>query len=445
MPMSEVWALLVYALIALSAVASLYFMRLMPIFPIMAIMLLSRVYFDGVNKFSIGGVNITSLLGALLLGIAIGMVITGLYGIIPFVALLVILYFSNLQAQAGFGPELSDEFVRFASVLGVFFIVLNLRVRPTTKAVLLLIQLMGLVSAVFAIAQLFLGTGMQVQGLTRIAGTMAHPNSAALLYGVALTASVVSFFAGISRRRSMIASFIFAASLLITGSIGGVIAAVVMLSSYGLLAYRVPRRVRSVTVSLVAVTVLGFVLSPLGGARLEEFSTIDVSGGSESNSLEWRLGRWGNILSYWRESPLLGQGFGASTKGAMLNGYPPHNEYVRALVEVGIVGFVLIAVFVCASVWRIKKVASERESESILPSLTLAVLIGMLVNALSENTLMYSVPAYLLALLLGMMWSADSQFENSQPVSKRSLLLRNSDYFITKGGRLIPRRMSVTS
>lgn len=402
--MSDVLLMLTAATGIVVVLLLLFFARLMPVFAILGVLLILRVIFDGVFKFPVLGTTVTSLLGGLILVLAIGVVLTGLRGIIAFFLIAILLYMSNFQGQAGFGPEIADEFYRFASILGLFFVVRNLRARPSSSSVLVLIQGLGLASAVFSIVQFVTGTGMLVEGLVRVAGTMAHPNSAALLYAICLSISVVGALSGRRRRLNFCLSVLFAIAMVVTGSMGGVIAALTMLATYGISAYQLPKRVRTMTAMVLIVTAVSFVLSPVGSSRLGELSGVQLSVGSETNSLEWRIGRWTEILTYWRDSPIIGQGFGSSTTGAMLNGYPPHNEYVRILVELGLVGACGAAVFVVLVIRRIRAAARDDSETSRLAGVSMAVTCGMLMNALSENTFMYSVPAYVLALLLGLVW-----------------------------------------
>jgi O-antigen ligase len=152
---------------------------------------------------------------------------------------------------------------------------------------------------------------------------------------------------------------------------------------------------------LAAAGVIGFLLSPLGAERVSEFVSLDLSGASgERNSLEWRIGRWQDVLTYWEQSPIVGVGYGAAAGGALLNGYPPHNEYVRAIVELGLLGIVVIAILIVATLRALRRVARTGEAAGALATLGIAMLGGMLVNAIAENTFMYSVPGYLLALTI---------------------------------------------
>lgn len=408
--MVDVILTVLFGLVIVSGVALLYFSRLMPVFPILGIIMLSRVIFDGVYKVTVFGTNVTALLGVAILALTAGVCLTGYRGLVWFVSILSLLYWSNLQAQETFGIGIRDEYIRFASVMGVFVIARNLRFKPSTSQVFVLVQLLGLVSAMISIFQFLTGTGMVVQGAVRVAGTMAHPNSAALLYAICFTVSVIAVFSMTRRPLNCAISIVFAIALVITGSIGGLLACLIMLATYGLLSENLSGRVRVVTILLMVGTLTTFVASPLGTARIAEFGGLTLTGqGAESNSLEWRIGRWSEIMQFWLDSPIIGQGFGASTSGAMLNGYPPHNEYVRILVELGLIGFCAVLVFLSVLWRRIRLAMREEGHSSDEAGLAMAVFAGMLANAASENTFSYSVPTYILAMLTGLVWDRASK------------------------------------
>ncbi|MGK7889666.1 MAG: O-antigen ligase family protein [Leptolyngbyaceae cyanobacterium] len=59
----------------------------------------------------------------------------------------------------------------------------------------------------------------------------------------------------------------------------------------------------------------------------------------DGNSFNWRVAQWTFLLDAWRSSPLLGHGIQTSSLLTVLENYA-HNDYVRALVEQGIIGLI---------------------------------------------------------------------------------------------------------
>jgi O-antigen ligase len=64
-----------------------------------------------------------------------------------------------------------------------------------------------------------------------------------------------------------------------------------------------------------------------------------------TNSFNWRLAHWGYLMQSWQRSPVLGFGLATSTYMSPFLYYFPHNDWVRSLVEGGVVGFSLYVLF----------------------------------------------------------------------------------------------------
>lgn len=375
-------------------------LREMPVFWILGTLLVARVWVDGPNNFTLSGMTATAVAGILILALALASGIRGWRAFVPYLVFCAALFVSSLQALE-IDQGAGDEFLRWASVLGVWVIIANLRRRPRAVEVLGLIQIVGAVSVIPSLYQLITGTGLLVAGVQRATGTMAHPNSAALLYGMAALASLIAYFSYGRRRGNLWLVLLFLAGLLSSGSMGGIATFAIMLGAYAVISPGVPRGVRRWVGTIGLAGVIAFVWTPLGAGRIAELSGLDLSGASgERNSLEWRFGRWRDLLEHWTDSPLIGAGYGSTVNGALLNGYAPHSEYVRVLVEMGVVGAVLAAIVVIALIRRCLGVARSQADDAPIAGLALAAIVGFLTNALAENTFMYSVPGYLLVALL---------------------------------------------
>lgn len=380
---------------------ALLLLRDLPVLFIFAVLLFIRLFVDGPFNASLGGFQLSAILGMLILALAIASALRGWRGAFGFVVVGGLLYLSSLAAQS-VDPRSLEEYIRLMSVIGVFVIVANLRKVPTPRSVVLIVQMTAIISAIFSIVQFGTGGGLVVDGVLRATGTMAHPNSAALLYAIGIAVSLISYIELKKRRVDVaVALFLFVA-LLSTGSVGGIVTLASMLAAYAFLSSRVSGRARVGILLVGLLGVVSFLLSPLGSERLAEFANLDLSGSSgERNSLEWRIGRWQDILAFWHQFPATGVGYGSSAGGALLNGYPPHNEYVRLLVETGFVGALIALVLFVVTLRALRRATKSESQAAILSTLALAVLLGMMVSALTENTFLYSVPGYLLALIIG--------------------------------------------
>lgn len=141
-------------------------------------------------------------------------------------------------------------------------------------------------------------------------------------------------------------------SLLLTGSRGGFISVLVEMTILGwILIWRNPlpgrrMRVAAMGLALAAVVALFFWLVPT--FVLTKLATANnyVPEASEGS----RLGLWRNSLGILRDHPLVGTGMGSfvtvypayQTEAQDLITEHPHNDYVEALTETGLLGGVLI-------------------------------------------------------------------------------------------------------
>ena len=72
----------------------------------------------------------------------------------------------------------------------------------------------------------------------------------------------------------------------------------------------------------------------------------------DGNSFNWRLVHWHYLLQQWQDYPILGYGLGLN-KFVSVNGLEPHNDYLRALVERGILGLSTFIVLILAQFIRL--------------------------------------------------------------------------------------------
>jgi O-antigen ligase len=80
------------------------------------------------------------------------------------------------------------------------------------------------------------------------------------------------------------------------------------------------------------------VTPPLWGRVANLGDSADATGGT-GNSLAWRLQYWGEVVRLNRDNPVTGVGL-KGTKELTDAGKAPHNDYLRAWTETGMLGFV---------------------------------------------------------------------------------------------------------
>jgi O-antigen ligase len=311
----------------------------------------------------------------------------------------------------GASTETLREGVRELSVLALAVIVYNARGAVSVPSAARIVQLVGVIPAVIALHQLAAHTGIDVGGEIRANGTFAHPDSAAMFFALAAVASLWLYLDGGRRRADVLLMALFAVALIATFSIDGLITLAAMLTALGMLRPG-SLRVKLGPCAIAGVVVLAFFATPLGAHRLSRESSTSLASeerGEANSSLAWRLHKWETLRPKWEAAPLFGQGLGTTTTeepilGSRYAGKPPHNEYVRYLVETGVVG---LAILLAALAFLIRALLRKRQirgspNASARDGATLALVfvIGCLVDALADNTLLNSPTCYAVALVV---------------------------------------------
>jgi O-antigen ligase len=384
--------------------------------PFLAVMLFVRVLADdrsSPNSRHSGSLNLSSVIALMFIFLATYLLLRWRRGMLP--TILAVLWLGIWMAIAvntsGASTETLREGVREVSMVALFVIVYNARGVVAVPIAARLVQFIGLVPAFLALYQLATNTGMDIAGNIRAHGTFAHPNSAAMFFTIAATASLWLYLDNGRRRFDALLVALFAAALLATFSIDGVITLTVMLTVFGTL------RPGSLPVKLgpcaiAAVVVVVFFATPLGAHRIAGETSTSLTAaerGETTSTLDTRLYRWKTLLPQWEGSPVFGRGLGTTTTAEStatnrLNFLLPHNEYLRYLVETGVVGLAILLVglaILLRSLIRRRKIPGTPAAGTLnAPALALAIVAGCLVNSLAENTLLNSPICYAAALVV---------------------------------------------
>ena len=125
---------------------------------------------------------------------------------------------------------------------------------------------------------------------------------------------------------------------------------------------------------------------------------------TDGNSFNWRLAEWAYLLKQWQHSPLLGFGLGTSTFVSH-SGLLPHNDYIRALIEGGILGILTFITFLASQVIRIMQLLNSRITSSsqrhlceILLGISLALPVGMITENIWSHTTFFFYWSTLIAI-----------------------------------------------
>ncbi|MEH2058135.1 MAG: O-antigen ligase family protein [Nostoc sp.] len=158
---------------------------------------------------------------------------------------------------------------------------------------------------------------------------------------------------------------------------------------------------------LLAIMVGLFASTDYGRERLTSITQtpllnpdIDVSravllAASDDNSFNWRIAQWTSLVGHWQHFPLLGYGLQTTNSLGPMFAWA-HNDYVRALVEEGIVGLVLFLLFLGVQLVRLLQIIrsplsdpSQKQFCSVLFAFLLAAMVGMLTENVWSHTALF--------------------------------------------------------
>ena len=383
-----------------------------PLLPFLAVTLLARVLTDNLasagSRYS-ASVNLSGAIAGLLILVAVGLLARFRRGSIAIsLGALWLALFTLLAARThGASGETLREGVREGSILALAAIACNSRGVLNVRAVTRLAQLVGLVPALLALYQLATHTGANVEGQIRSEGTFSHPNGAAMFFAIVAGISLWRYMELGRRRADGLLAALFALATISTFSLTGLAGLLAILMALGALRAG-SLRVKLGAFAAAAVVIAGFLATPLGSARLASESATRLSSaqtrGTANSSFAWRLYKWGTLIPQWERSPVIGGGLGTTVTAEgnsedVTAGKVPHNEYLRYLVETGVLG---LGILLVALVALFRALARRRAAGSPDAGLLgIALLAGCLVNGLADNTILYSNTGYLMALVLG--------------------------------------------
>ncbi|PIG94125.1 O-antigen ligase family protein [Gloeocapsopsis sp. IPPAS B-1203] len=323
----------------------------------------------------------------------------------------ILLPLGGLGLDASVLPDSIREWVRIFSWLAFYLLVMQLQGRVAPNKIISLLFVSLIVPVTVALLQMFVPSSLlppllstenvsglySVEGANRIKGTLGHPSGLAtyLLLFIGLTYWKLKL-----TKRSLpllillgLLVFVFVGSKSLSG--------LAMLGTFVLVATASQLKLKNAIAGiLLLVIVLGlFISTPFGQERLNTFANtplfnpnIDVSRAillsrTDLNSFNWRLAQWTFLLQSWQNSPFLGHGLSTSHYLSVFHNYA-HNDYIRALVEEGIVGLIAFLAFLGAQFIRLVyllRTTPQNSPQRNLCFILLAILISMLVAMATDN------------------------------------------------------------
>lgn len=319
------------------------------------------------------------------------------------------------------GWLLSDalrEWIRLFSWLMAYLLVMQLQEKLAPQKIINLLFLALLAPLSVALVQIIfpsiLPPVLSINGVAiasaaietevRIRGTIGHPNGLATL---------LFFFLGLAYWKSRTALKYRFSWLVVLAILAGFYVTAKSLFSLVMLAVFitviVARRFSLVSMfvglAFLLLVILLFGSSDFGQARLASISAtplfnpdLDINrailmSNWDYNSFNWRLSQWYLLIQRWKEYPWLGYGLGLSLQTAG-NGFLPHNDFIRAIIEGGVVGLTTYLALFIAQMLHLFRLFQKTTGEQkqlcfILFAMVPAIMMGMVTENIWSHTMLY--------------------------------------------------------
>jgi O-antigen ligase len=318
------------------------------------------------------------------------------------------------------------DWSRFVPLLGVYIIWSDL-LRDSPRRARLLVWTLIAASvwpAIVAAYQFVANVGRyEKPDINRLFGTLHHP----IIYGAFLGIVFVLLLVVLREAKTRRLQFVLACwgllsltLLFLTYSRGPSLAMVAALSLLAVLASGESRRFRmgvaALALAFLAATLL---LGRTADLRAASAYVAPTPGSETVNSLAWRVGLWKFAMGLAAQHPILGLGLGSfPLHSPVVVGWEvtPHNDFVRVLVEMGILGlgaYLWLWVTLGFSLLRLRRRASDR-NQALWAVALIAVAAVYLVNSLSADLLNAPVLGWLFWSLAALPAAFGSQRQDVQ-------------------------------
>jgi O-antigen ligase len=241
--------------------------------------------------------------------------------------------------------------------------------------------------------QIFFQPDLYVAGGHRIYGTSAHPNvfSLYLVLFIGITLWKLKF----SRSKLPWVGLIFILlfSLVNTFSINGLVMLTVFISLFVYVEFEMKYRI--IILLFFAIVIIVFVNTEMGQKRINSLKRMPplmviVNDEIVTNSFTWRIVNWKLLFEKWTDKPFFGYGL---TTSSIINPWhmcEAHNDYLRFLVEFGLVGFSIYLWFLARIGFSIRDQFRfcQDEEQKYLVMMTGIVFISWMIGSTVANFIM---------------------------------------------------------
>jgi O-antigen ligase len=195
--------------------------------------------------------------------------------------------------------------------------------------------------------QIFFQPHLYVAGGHRIYGTVTHPNvfSLYLVLFIGVTLWKLKFSGLKLPWLGVIFAILFA--LVNTFSISGLVMLTVFISLFVYVEFEMKYRIMILLFFIIFIVI--FINTEMGQKRIDSLKRtpplmVIVNDEIVTNSFAWRIVNWKILFEKWTNKPFLGYGLNTSRVINPWHMSAAHNDYLRFLVELGLIGF---SIYLC--------------------------------------------------------------------------------------------------
>ena len=320
-------------------------------------------------------------------------------------------------------PESLAEWGRIATVVGMLLVLQQMLGQGVSvRRVLVACYVSAVVPLVLAAYQAVTSGGAAPGGVARVRGTFAHPNAFGF-YLVILLVMGVALLPHVARnlRLPLLALlWISALALLVTYSRGSWFALII-----GLIVVGVLQSPRTILLMLGVAVVLAVSVPPIT-ARLLDLQQGPNVAGIEGNSLAWRFEYWDTLIDLANDSPIVGIG-PKMTQYVTDSAKVPHNDYLRAYVETGVLGLSAYIAVVAALIHTARHALSwapaglgQGVAVGFAGCVASFLLFSVAENLMSQVVVLWYFAAFAAAAVTVSRWHPDLEQARSGVASQRS-------------------------
>jgi O-antigen ligase len=314
------------------------------------------------------------------------------------------------------------EWVRLASLPAVFLLVVaGGRSRASKRRLISVILLSAIVPCLVGFYQVLTGRGYTISvGFNRAYGTFWFPNGLAFY----LLVVVALLFPTYQKTRSMLLRVLMLGlgamcglTLLLTYTRAAWGSLILMAGVVAILRYRKWLIIGPIVLLLIVVAVpsvrqrVADLITPQT-LSLQRVYRVDQTTLGSSNSFQWRLLLWSDTIHYVGKNPLLGQGLASYPRLAAASEIgieiAAHNDYLRMLIEVGVLGLVAylgVQWQVVRMAWQAFKTTGEQH---LMGLWLLALYLAILAVSLTDNILSYHTVGWYLWTFIALVHLPDA-------------------------------------